>query len=136
MTTGTKTSRNRHSRESGNPRSLGWTHLSTGQYLWLNRRNTKAMTSSYRTRSAGFTLIELLIVIAIILILIAIALPNFLEARTRALVTKAKSEVRTLALALERYRLDWNIYPGRSLQTYTTTNRARGGLFKLLDPIE
>ena len=84
----------------------------------------------------GFTLIELLIVIAIVLILIAIALPNFLEAQIRANVAKAKSEVRMLALALERYRLDWGIYPGRSLQTYTAVNRARGGLFKLIEPIE
>jgi len=60
----------------------------------------------------GFTLIELLIVIAIILILIAIALPNFLEAQLRAKVTKANSEIRTLATALESYQIDWHgIYP-------------------------
>ena len=50
----------------------------------------------------GFTLIELLIVIAIILILIAIALPNFLEAQMRAKVTKANSEIRTLAVGCGR----------------------------------
>jgi type II secretion system protein G len=58
----------------------------------------------------GFTLIELLIVIAIILILIAIALPNFLEAQIRAKVTKAAGEIRTLSIAQEAYRLDWNQY--------------------------
>lgn len=56
--------------------------------------------------SAGFTLIELLIVIAIILILIAIALPNFLEAQTRAKVTRARAELRTLAIAIESYGID------------------------------
>ena len=58
----------------------------------------------------GFTLIELLIVIAIILILIAIALPNFLEAQTRAKVAKAAGEIRTIATAQESYNLDWNSY--------------------------
>ncbi len=64
-----------------------------------------------RTSQKGFTLIELLIVIAIILILIAIALPNFLEAQVRAKVTKAKSEIRSLATAFEAYRTDWPVYP-------------------------
>ncbi len=55
-------------------------------------------------RKSGFTLIELLIVIAIILILISIALPNFLEARVRAHVTKIKGEMHSLQIALESYR--------------------------------
>ncbi len=66
---------------------------------------------SYRGKR-GFTLIELLIVIAIILILIAIALPNFLEAQIRAKYTKVQSELRTLAIALESYNIDWGRYPG------------------------
>ncbi|MCA9430219.1 MAG: prepilin-type N-terminal cleavage/methylation domain-containing protein, partial [Candidatus Omnitrophica bacterium] len=49
----------------------------------------------------GFTLIELLIVIAIILILIAIALPNFLAAQSRAKVVRERSDIRTLATAIE-----------------------------------
>lgn len=73
----------------------------------------------------GFTLIELLIVIAIILILIAIALPNFLEAQIRARVTKAKGEIRTLGIAMESYRLDWKIYPGRSLPYYQKVGLTR-----------
>jgi len=62
-------------------------------------------------RGRGFTLIVLLIVIAIILILIVIALPNFLEAQIRARITKAKGEIRSLAIAMESYYLDWNYYP-------------------------
>jgi prepilin-type N-terminal cleavage/methylation domain-containing protein len=62
-------------------------------------------------RRKGFTLIELLIVVAIIAILAAIAVPNFLEAQTRAKVGRAKADLRTLATALESYRVDNNNYP-------------------------
>jgi len=62
-------------------------------------------------RDAGFTLIELLIVIAIILILISIALPNFLEAQTRSKIVRSKADLRTQAIALDSYFLDWRSYP-------------------------
>ncbi len=62
-------------------------------------------------RPKGFTLIELLIVVAIIAILAAIAVPNFLEAQVRAKVSRAKSDIRTLATALETYRVDNTAYP-------------------------
>jgi len=59
----------------------------------------------------GFTLIELLVVVAIISILAAIALPNFLEAQVRAKVSRAESDMRTIATALESYRVEHNNYP-------------------------
>lgn len=59
----------------------------------------------------GFTLIELLIVVAIIAILAAIAVPNFLEAQTRSKVSRAKSDMRSMATALEAYYVDSNAYP-------------------------
>ncbi len=59
----------------------------------------------------GFTLIELLIVVAIIAILAAIAVPNFLEAQTRAKVSRAKADIRSLATALESYAVDNNNFP-------------------------
>ncbi|MBI3737332.1 prepilin-type N-terminal cleavage/methylation domain-containing protein, partial [Candidatus Sumerlaeota bacterium] len=59
----------------------------------------------------GFTLIELLIVVAIIAILAAIAVPNFLEAQVRAKVSRAKSDMRTLATGYEAYRIDYQSYP-------------------------
>jgi type II secretion system protein G len=61
--------------------------------------------------SGGFTLIELLIVVAIIAILAAIAVPNFLEAQVRSKVSRVKSDMRTLATALETYRMDNTGYP-------------------------
>jgi len=63
------------------------------------------------SRRPGFTLIELLIVVAIIAILAAIAVPNFLEAQTRAKISRNKADMRTEATALETYRIDQNKYP-------------------------
>jgi len=59
----------------------------------------------------AFTLIELLIVVAIIAILAAIAVPNFLEAQTRAKVSRVKADLRSLATAIEAYGVDYNAYP-------------------------
>jgi prepilin-type N-terminal cleavage/methylation domain-containing protein len=63
------------------------------------------------SRRTGFTLIELLIVVAIIAILAAIAVPNFLEAQTRAKVSRTKADMRSMATALEAYYVDHNSYP-------------------------
>ena len=56
----------------------------------------------------GFTLIELLVVVAIISILATIAVPNFLEAQVRSKVSRVRSDLRTLATALECYAVDNN----------------------------
>ncbi len=80
----------------------------------------------------GFTLIELLIVVAIIAILALIAVPNFLEAQVRSKVSRAKSEMRSLATALEAYYVDNNAYVtgyGHPVPPYGY------GLFLLSSPI-
>ncbi len=59
----------------------------------------------------ALTLIELLVVVAIITILAAIAVPNFLEAQTRAKTARVKSDLRSLATALESYFVDHGLYP-------------------------
>jgi prepilin-type N-terminal cleavage/methylation domain-containing protein len=85
-----------------------------------------------KLRSA-FTLIELLIVVAIIAILAAIAVPNFLEAQTRAKATRARADHRTISTAMESYYVDHNRYPAQgevTTGTYpymTDTTKVFGG---------
>ncbi len=59
----------------------------------------------------AFTFIEITIVACIIAILAAIAIPNFLEARVRASVTRSKAELVGLKMAIEAYRLEYREYP-------------------------
>ncbi|MBD3267512.1 prepilin-type N-terminal cleavage/methylation domain-containing protein [bacterium] len=63
--------------------------------------------------NSAFTLIELLIVVAIIGILAAIAVPNFLNAQTRAKVARVESDFKALGTALEMYKLDNGLYISR-----------------------
>lgn len=84
----------------------------------------------------AFTLIELLIVVAIIAILAAIAVPNFLEAQTRAKVARVHADMRSLATGLETYITDYNMYPP-SQRAYGTVfdPTFRGRLVPLTTPI-
>ncbi len=59
----------------------------------------------------AFTLIELLIVVAIIGILAAIAVPNFINAQTRAKLARAYGDIDAIESALHQYRLDNNKFP-------------------------
>jgi len=75
------------------------------------------MRTNLRIRAKAFTLIELLIVVAIIAILAAIAVPNFLEAQVRSKISRVKSDMRSLATAIEAYKVDNNCYPTTALHS-------------------
>lgn len=60
----------------------------------------------------GFTLIELLIVISIITILILILFVSFTQVQKNARDSQRKSDLQTVAGALQRFYSDYSHYPG------------------------
>jgi len=69
-----------------------------------------AMAKKLREKQSGFTLIELLIVVIIIAVLAAIAIPIYMNVRSRAQVAAAMEELRNVGQALEIYYVDNDTY--------------------------
>ena len=80
----------------------------------------------FQGKNHAFTLIELLIVVAIIAILAAIAVPNFLEAQVRAKVSRASSDMRTIATGIESYHVDHGGYPWQNLSSRSLNPPSQG----------
>ena len=77
-----------------------------------------------RKWKAGFTLIEMLIVIVVIAILLGVLLPSFRGAQDEAAEQRARSELRTLATAIESYYIhNSNALPTNLTELITATPR-------------
>ena len=61
--------------------------------------------------SRAFTLVEPLVVVAVVAILTAVAIPNLLEAQTRARISLVCSDLRMLCTGREAYMTDHQDYP-------------------------
>jgi general secretion pathway protein G len=66
---------------------------------------------SLQMRHHGFTLIELMVVIVIIGVLATLVAPRVLGRADEARVTKARTDIATIAQSLKMYKLDNNRYP-------------------------
>ncbi len=79
--------------------------------MFLIVRPQKGWKRPVRAKSAGFTLIEILIVVVILGILGAAIVPNLMGRPDQARIQAAKTDLRSLAGALDLYRLDNFSYP-------------------------
>lgn len=67
-----------------------------------------------RAGDSGVTLIEMMVVLVIIAIVAVMIVPNVIGRPDQARVTVARTDLRTVAAALEMYRLDNRTYPTTS----------------------
>ncbi len=71
------------------------------------------------SKKAGFTLVEIMIVVAIIGLLAAIAIPNFVRARTTSQLNACINNLRQLDGACQQYALENKLSSG---STYALTD--------------
>ncbi len=62
-------------------------------------------------RDEGFSLIELMVVIVIMGLLATVVVVNVMPSQDRAMVEKARADIRLISQAIEMYRMDTMRYP-------------------------
>ena len=76
----------------------------------MTYRNTRPCKRR-RNPQAGVTLIEMMVVLVIIAVVAAMVVPNVIGRPDEARVTVTQTDLRSIAGALELYRLDNRVYP-------------------------
>ena len=78
------------------------------------------------TRARGFTLLEIMVVVVILGILATFVVPNIMDKPNEARITKAKSDISALELALDSYKLDNFRYPSTDQGLEALVNEPQG----------
>jgi prepilin-type N-terminal cleavage/methylation domain-containing protein len=79
------------------------------------------------SRKAGFTLVEIMIVVAIIGLLAAIAIPNFVKARTTAQTNACINNLRQIDGAKEQWALEAKKNQGDAATSASINSYIKGG---------
>ncbi|MEL7061753.1 MAG: type II secretion system protein [Acidobacteriota bacterium] len=77
----------------------------------MRPKTPRSSTAPRRSAGRGFTLLELIIVIAMVGILAAVAIPNLIQAPTRAKEAVLKTNLRTLREVIDQHYGDQGFYP-------------------------